>query len=127
MYSAAIASENYLRGVQETDADGTVTFQTIFPGCYDGRMPHVHFEVYPTVAKATSSTNKVKTSQLGLPDAPCDEVYATSAYATSKTNYARITFASDNVFSDGTSLQIATVTGDATSGYVATLQVGIAR
>ena len=89
-------------------------------------MPHVHFEVYPSVAKATSSATKVKTSQLGFPDAPCDEVYATSAYATSKTNYARITFASDNVFSDGTSLQIATVTGDPASGYIATLQVGIA-
>jgi protocatechuate 3,4-dioxygenase beta subunit len=131
MYSAAVSGENYLRGVQETGSDGTVTFQTIFPGCYDGRMPHVHFEVYPSVAvvtseAATSSTAKVKTSQLGFPDAPCDEVYATSAYASSKTNYARITFTTDNVFSDGTSLQIATVTGDATSGYVATLQVGIA-
>jgi protocatechuate 3,4-dioxygenase beta subunit len=136
MYSAAVSGENYLRGVQETGSDGTVTFQTIFPGCYDGRMPHVHFEVYPSVAvvtseavtseAATSSTAKVKTSQLGFPDAPCDEVYATSAYASSVTNYARITFATDNVFSDGTSLQIATVTGDVTSGYVATLQVGIA-
>lgn len=126
MYSAAVSSENYLRGVQETGSDGTVTFQTIFPGCYDGRMPHVHFEVYPSVAVATSASAKVKTSQLGFPDAPCDEVYATSAYASSKTNYARVSFATDNVFADGTSLQIATVTGDATSGYVATLQVGIA-
>jgi protocatechuate 3,4-dioxygenase beta subunit len=121
MYSAAVSGENYLRGVQETGGDGAVTFQTIFPGCYDGRMPHVHFEVYPSVAgvtseAATSSTAKVKTSQLGFPDAPCDEVYATSAYASSKPNYARVSFATDNVFSDGTSLQIATVTGDATSG-----------
>ena len=125
MYSSAVASENYLRGVQATDSDGTVSFTTIFPGCYAGRMPHVHFEVYPSVATATSSTNKVKTSQLGFPDAPCDDVYATSTYASSKTNYANISFASDNVFSDGTSLQIASATGDATSGYVATLQIGI--
>ena len=37
--------ENYLRGVQVADADGNVTFTTIFPGCYDGRWPHIHFEV----------------------------------------------------------------------------------
>jgi len=45
MYTAPDAS--YLRGVQVADANGTVTFQSIWPGCYDGRWPHVHFEVYP--------------------------------------------------------------------------------
>lgn len=34
-----IANQNYLRGVQETDANGQVTFTTIFPGCYSGRWP----------------------------------------------------------------------------------------
>ena len=53
MYSEGVTGENYLRGVQETDADGTVTFTSIFPAAYDGRWPHIHFEVYPSVADAT--------------------------------------------------------------------------
>ena len=49
MYSEGVADENYLRGVQETDADGTVTFTSIFPAAYSGRWPHIHFEVYPSL------------------------------------------------------------------------------
>jgi protocatechuate 3,4-dioxygenase beta subunit len=125
MYSSGVTNQNYLRGVQETASDGTVTFTTIFPGCYDGRMPHIHFEVYRNTSTALSYTNKLKTSQLGFPAAPCNEVYATTGYSASVANFARISFATDNVFSDGTSLQIASVTGNTTDGYVATLTVGI--
>jgi protocatechuate 3,4-dioxygenase beta subunit len=45
LYSQAAADENYLRGAQEADAGGPVTFQSIFPACYSGRWPHIHFEV----------------------------------------------------------------------------------
>ena len=54
MYSEDVADENYLRGVQETDADGSVQFTTIFPACYAGRWPHMHFEVYESLDSATS-------------------------------------------------------------------------
>ena len=67
MYADAIKDENYLRGVQETDANGNVTFTTIFPAAYSGRWPHIHFEVYPTVDDATAGTNLRATSQLALP------------------------------------------------------------
>ena len=40
-----LPGENYLRGVQVTDANGLATFTTIFPGCYSGRWPHIHFEI----------------------------------------------------------------------------------
>ena len=125
MYSSGVTAENYLRGVQETNASGVATFITVFPGCYAGRMPHMHFEVYRSLATATSSTSKIKTSQIAFPVATCQTVYATSGYSASVANLAQISFATDNVFSDGTSLQLASVTGDTTSGYVATLQVGI--
>ena len=46
MYSSGVTAENYLRGVQETGSDGAARFTTIFPGCYAGRMPHMHFEIY---------------------------------------------------------------------------------
>jgi len=125
MYASGLTQENYLRGVQEADSTGTVTFTTIFPGCYAGRMPHIHFEVYPSLAKATSAANRIKTSQFTFPMATLNEVYATTAYATSSRNLATISYATDNVFSDGTSLQMASVSGDPVNGYVVTLTIGV--
>ena len=126
MYSTGVTAENFLRGVQQTDSNGKVTFLTIFPGCYAGRMPHMHFEVYPSLASATGAANKVKTSQIAFPTATCNEVYATSGYGNSAINLAAISFASDNVFSDGTEQQMASISGTTTNGYSASLVVGIA-
>jgi protocatechuate 3,4-dioxygenase beta subunit len=126
LYSSGVTSENYLRGVQASDASGNVAFQTIFPGCYSGRMTHVHFEVYPTLARSTSAANRIKTSQFTFPMATLNEVYATSGYSASVRNLAQISYATDNVFSDGTTLQMGAVTGNVTDGYVVTLTVGVA-
>jgi protocatechuate 3,4-dioxygenase beta subunit len=118
--------QNYLRGVQETDANGLVTFTTIFPACYSGRMPHIHIEVYRSETTATSYTNKLKTTQLALPVDVCTTVYSTATgYSASVTNFAQISFATDAVFSDGTSTEMSTVTGSVADGYVVALQVGI--
>ena len=127
MYSAGITGENYLRGVQVTDSSGKVTFTTIFPGCYSGRWPHIHFEIYPSVGVATSSASKIATSQLALPKASCDEVYTSSLYSGSASNLQQITLATDNVFSDGASLETPSVAGSVASGYFASLVVGVAR
>lgn len=125
MYDGDAQAENYLRGVQESDADGWVEFTTIFPGCYAGRWPHVHFEVYESLDAATDVANKVRTSQLAFPQDVCESVYATEGYESSVQNLAQISLSSDMVFSDGYSLQMATVTGDVTGGYTATLNVPI--
>ncbi|WP_394848488.1 dioxygenase [Pendulispora brunnea] len=120
------AEQNYLRGVQVTDSNGIVSFTTIFPACYSGRWPHMHIEVYPSVASATGSGNKIKTTQLALPQDACNAVYATTGYSQSVTNLSRVSLASDNVFSDGYSSELATATGNATDGYTVALTVGIA-
>lgn len=117
MYSAAIKNENYLRGVQEADANGTVRFTTIFPACYSGRWPHLHFEVYPSLAKATNSANKIATSQIALPEDVCNTVYATTGYEQSVTNLKGVSLATDGIFSDGYDLQLPKVSGDPTAGY----------
>ena len=117
LYSQGVTGENYLRGVQETDGKGQVKFTTIFPACYSGRWPHIHFEVYPSLAKATNSANKIATSQMALPEATCKAVYATSGYEQSLSNMGRVSLDSDNVFRDGYDLQMPTVTGDPSSGY----------
>jgi len=128
LYSSGVLDENFLRGVQVTDADGEVSFTTIFPACYSGRWPHMHFEIYPSLASATSGSNDVKTSQLALPAAACRQVYGTaSGYDASVSTFAAISLASDNVFSDDSAAtQLATVTGSVAGGFAATLSVGIA-
>ena len=127
MYSQGVEDENYLRGVQPTNAGGTATFTTVFPGCYDGRWPHLHFEVYRSTAEATSAGQIVKTSQVALPQAACEEVYAdTATYPQSTRTSRRTSLTGDNVFGDDGGIhQLATVTGDATSGYVANLTIGV--
>lgn len=125
MYSSGVTAENYLRGVQASAADGIVTFQTIYPGCYDGRVPHMHFEVYRSVSSATSYSNKLRTSQIAFPPEVSAAVYATSGYGNSAANSARVSNATDGIFSDGIGLQLATLSGDVASGYTASLQVAI--
>lgn len=126
MYSEGIEGENYLRGVQVADETGKVSFTSIFPACYTGRWPHVHFEVYPDQAGITDVSRAIATSQLALPKNVCDAVYAQRGYETSVDNLAQITLDSDNVFGDdGAAQQLATVTGDVTTGYTAGLHVAI--
>ena len=125
LYSPGVTNQNYLRGIQEADASGRVAFTSIYPACYAGRWPHIHFEVYPSLSAATSVTNKIATSQIALPKSTCDAVYATSGYESSVTNLSRVTLASDNVFSDGASLELASISGSVAGGLTATLSVAI--
>jgi protocatechuate 3,4-dioxygenase beta subunit len=125
LYNSGVTNQNYLRGIQEADANGRVTFTSVYPGCYAGRWPHIHFEVYPSVPTATSVSNRVATSQIALPKDTSDLVYAGTGYDGSARNLSQITLASDNVFSDGSSLELATVTGSVASGLTASLTVAI--
>lgn len=126
LYSSGLENENYLRGVQETDATGTVRFTSIYPACYTGRWPHIHFEVYSDVANAVASGPIAKTSQIALPVEVNDLVYATSGYERSVRNAAQVSLASDNVFGDDGGIhQIATMSGSVASGYTAALTIGV--
>ena len=125
LYSSGATNQNYLRGVQATDASGKVTFTSIYPGCYAGRWPHIHFEVYSSLAAATSVSNKVATSQIALVKATSDVVYATAGYESSVSNLAQVTLATDNVFSDGASLELPTMTGSVSGGLTAALTVAV--
>jgi protocatechuate 3,4-dioxygenase beta subunit len=125
LYSSAAVNQNYLRGVQAADANGKVSFTSIFPGCYSGRWPHIHFEVYRTVSAATKVSNKIATSQIALPKATCDVVYATAGYEASVRNLSSISLATDGIFSDGAALELATCSGSVANGITASLTVGI--
>lgn len=126
MYSDGVRDQTWLRGVQVAGADGKVTFTSIVPGCYSGRWPHIHFEVYPDEASIADANNAISTSQLAFPEDMLNVVYEDSAYSGSTRNLSQVTLATDNVFGeDSAALQIATVTGDATSGYTAALTVRV--
>jgi protocatechuate 3,4-dioxygenase beta subunit len=124
MYSDGIEDETYLRGVQVADSEGRVTFTSIYPACYTGRWPHIHFEVYPDVDSISdaANANAIATSQAALPEDVSTGVYALAGYEGSTANLAQVTLANDNVFGDdGGELQLATATGDITAGYAVTL------
>ncbi len=127
MYSSGVENENYLRGVQEADANGLVTFQSVFPACYQGRWPHIHFEVYPSLELATDSSNKIATSQVALPEAICGEVYATTGYESSLRTFPQVSLAGDMVFGeDGGAQQLGTVSGSIADGLTVALTVPVA-
>ncbi len=110
------AGQTFLRGLQTTDGSGRVTFKTIYPGWYMGRATHIHLEVFVNGAA-------VKTTQIAFPEDVSSSVYRTGVYATHGQNSTTNT--GDNVFSDGTDHELAALSGDTSSGYTATLAVGI--
>lgn len=112
--------ETYCRGIQDVDSNGEVTFTTIYPGWYSGRITHIHFQVY-----LYSESVATATSQLAFPQAITQTVYASALYVGRGQNTSVTSFSSDNIFSDGTTYQMASVSGNVSSGYVATLEVGI--
>ncbi|MGO4805516.1 intradiol ring-cleavage dioxygenase [Arthrobacter sp. 2MCAF15] len=126
MYDSGLQNENYLRGVQEADANGQVTFKTIYPGAYSGRWPHIHFEVFESMSNATAAGQVLAVSQIALTEAACKEVYASAGYETSAQNFPRTTLKSDNVFGDdGGIYQLAAMSGSVTAGYTAGLNVTV--
>ncbi|MCD0449259.1 hypothetical protein LO762_08675 [Actinocorallia sp. API 0066] len=125
LYSEGVTEENYLRGVQETDSSGTVTFTSVFPAAYPGRWPHVHFEVYASLRIATTTSTPLKTTQMAFPEDVCNEAYKQPGYTASATTMRSLNLDTDIIFRDGHSLQLATVTGTPATGYTSTLAVPI--
>jgi protocatechuate 3,4-dioxygenase beta subunit len=130
LYTAA--AESYLRGVQVSDANGQVTFTTIFPGCYDGRWPHLHFEVFSSLSNALSGRYSILTSQLAMPAGVSSTVYAdATTYPSSAGALGRVSLSSDGIFGDNTAAQVAqqtpTFSGSVAAGYTAAAIIGIAR
>ncbi|HWA90626.1 MAG TPA: hypothetical protein VG889_11360 [Rhizomicrobium sp.] len=126
-----IKDESYLRGVQVSDANGELVFKTIFPACYPGRYPHIHLEIFESLAAATNGHAAVSTTQLALPAATCKEVYDNAkGYKASIANFKNISLQTDSVFGDDTPAQLAAMTprmkGSVADGYTAKATVGVA-
>ncbi|HUR79035.1 MAG TPA: hypothetical protein VMZ22_13890 [Acidimicrobiales bacterium] len=123
LYSEGATDQNYCRGVQRADGAGAMTFKTVFPGCYAGRWPHFHYEVFPSLS-ALSAANRQLTSQIALPENACAAVYRDDdAYPDSARNLQGVSLQTDGVFRDSYQSQLGAVTGSAPSGYTMTYTV----
>ena len=114
MQSVNFQRVDFLRGRQTTDANGLAAFTTIFPGWYSGRAPHVHVHIYNALGKSLLVT------QIAFPYDITNLVYTTAqaqgyTKGTQDTKNER-----DNVFSDGFTTELATVSGSVSAGYVLT-------
>lgn len=126
LYDRGVTDQNYLRGVQAADGDGRLSFETIFPGAYPGRYPHMHFEVYESLDAARDVRTKLATSQLALPADVCRSVYESAdGYQASVAHLARTPIERDGVFRDGFRAQMTTVTGSLDRGLTATLTLAV--
>jgi protocatechuate 3,4-dioxygenase beta subunit len=93
--------QTFLRGLQLTDADGYVTFQTIYPGWYVSRDIHIHMKVHVggEAANGTYEGGHVShTGQLAFDDAITEQVALIEPYSTKTDTFTRLE--EDNVFSD---------------------------
>jgi protocatechuate 3,4-dioxygenase beta subunit len=113
------AGETWLRGVQTTDSNGGVTFKTIYPGWYAGRVTHIHLRAY-------MGNNLEVTTQMAFPESITTAVYNSALYVAHGQNTSVPTNADDQIFADGISYQLLTISGDTSNGYVGTLEIGIA-
>src|SRR5690606_32692485 len=74
-----LPGENYLRGLQTADGEGRLGFTAIVPGCYGGRYPHCHLEVFESAKAALGGARPLLVSQLAFPDAECRAIYRDDA------------------------------------------------
>jgi protocatechuate 3,4-dioxygenase beta subunit len=113
----SVANQTFLRGIQTTDANGTVTFTTIYPGWYQGRATHIHVE-------ATVNGRSVKVSQMAFPESVNNTVHSAGVYSSRGTN--PMANASDGIFADSLASELVTPSGSVSSGFVAAFQLGVA-
>ncbi|WP_167882082.1 intradiol ring-cleavage dioxygenase [Leptospira semungkisensis] len=118
------AADTFCRGIQLTDSAGMVTFTTIYPGWYSGRITHIHFQVY-------LNNGLVATSQIAFPEDITKTVYTTSLYSTHGQNTSVSGNCADSILGNSAadlSQELCTVIEDTSNGgYIASLYVGIAN
>ncbi|WP_367772791.1 intradiol ring-cleavage dioxygenase [Flavobacterium sp. WC2421] len=123
MQSADFTSVHFLRGRQTTNANGKVSFTSVFPGWYSGRATHIHVHVY------NSSGTSLLVTQIAFPEGSNSAVVlvnTSSANGYTKGMSGYTYNSSDNVFSDGVANELSTVTGSVAEGFVLEHAINVA-
>jgi len=115
--STNYTSVHFLRGRQTTNSSGLVTFTSIFPGWYTGRATHIHVHIY------NSAGTSLKVTQIAFPEGTGTALAAVAGYTKGLSGYTYN--ATDGVFSDGYTLELATVTGSTTAGFVLAISMSV--
>ena len=123
-----LPTQNYLRGMQAADAQGRLRFTAIVPGCYGGRYPHCHFEVFESAAAALAGERPLLVSQLAFPAAECRTIYERDArYGDSLRNLDQLPLGRDFVFGDTDAAgQLIAMSGDPETGYRGSARIALA-
>jgi protocatechuate 3,4-dioxygenase beta subunit len=109
----------WLRGIQRSNARGQVRFETILPGWYPGRTPHIHIKVFV-------SGSEIHTGQVFFPPAVIRSVYGRGRYAArGRVNSAN---ANDGIYRQAGARAVLGMRrrGDSSSdGYSGSLTIGV--
>lgn len=112
-------SGNFLRGVQKANSRGRVRFETIVPGWYRGRTPHIHMKVFV-------SGSEVHTGQVFFPPAVLKKVYAQGVYASRGQNDT--SNSGDNIYSEAGARAVLGMKrkgSTVSAGYNGSLVIGV--
>ncbi|MEP7268073.1 MAG: hypothetical protein ABI844_10645 [Saprospiraceae bacterium] len=86
-----VSQTTFLRGLQRTDQNGWVSFDTLVPCWYIGRIPHIHFKVFV-------NSDEWINSQLYFEKEFCDNLFTTKA-PYNQMGKCPLNFQNDAVFS----------------------------
>ena len=106
---------NFLRGIQRTNASGVARFETIFPGWYRGRTPHIHMKVFV-------SGDEVHTGQVFFRPAVTRKVYGTGVYRSR--GQADTSNAADGIYRSAGERALCSLTRKG-GGYAGSMTIGV--
>jgi protocatechuate 3,4-dioxygenase beta subunit len=119
---ANLTGENFLRGYQYTDANGKVSFTTIYPGWYSGRAVHIHVKV--RIFDSSGNITTEATTQLFFDDSITDGVYAANSEY-NRSSSRDILNANDSIYASENPALLVSLTGSSSTGYTGSISIGV--
>ena len=127
VYSDAVDPEyfdttgkKFLRGYQRADANGAVTFTTIYPGWYPVRTPHIHYKIR---SPASAERPWEFVSQVYFDEAMNDRIYAQPPYAAK--GKRTVSNLKDGIYQESGGRQSMLTVVPAREGYRASFDVAV--
>jgi protocatechuate 3,4-dioxygenase beta subunit len=114
-FGNAASNRTFLRGTQVSGADGVATFDTIYPGWYQGRATHIHLKVHV-------GGSVVHTGQLFFDEAANATIYTQAPYNGHTGN--RTTNGEDGIFGQAGSSALVRLTPDG-AGFVGAMTLAV--
>ena len=128
---AGTGQNNFLRGYQMTDENGTVQFTTIYPGWYEGRAIHIHVKVRNFEGSNETETLKW-TSQFYLNNSINEQVHTQPPYSnhgpvdmTNEEDYIYSGPSSDGLIQTNTGQHLMLKLNEDKQGYTGTFNIGV--